>query len=232
MVDIFPSQDNFVKFNLYFRFLSRFLGGIPMMWTVISGLIGLTLFVMIGGVSYPQQTIPDSRSEQALREARQVSKELAEKVRGLLLQEIERGGFVNAVRVCSESAQKISQQFNKNTGHYARRVSLRVRNPKNIPDDYERRKLEEFDLLNREKRLGNEYVEVVKEGNHVYLRYMRPLVVIPLCLVCHGPKENIPSEIKTILAEKYPDDRATGFLNGDVRGTISVRIALPQRGVR
>jgi hypothetical protein len=40
---------------------------------------------------------------------------------------------------------------------------LRYRNPKNIPDDYERRKLEEFDFLNREKRLGNEYMEVVKE---------------------------------------------------------------------
>jgi hypothetical protein len=157
---------------------------------------------------------------------------LAEKVRGLLLQEIERGGFVNAVRVCSELAQKITQQFNQDTGHYARRVSLRYRNPKNIPDDYERQKLEEFDFLNREKRLGNEYVEVVKEGNHEYLRCMRPLVAIPLCLVCHGPKENIPSEIKAILVEKYPDDRATGFLLGDVRGAISVKIALPHRGSR
>jgi hypothetical protein len=109
---------------------------------------------------------------------------------------------------------------------------LRYRNPKNIPDDYEQRKLEEFDFLNREKRLGNEYVEVVKEGDHEYLRYMRPLVAIPLCLVCHGLKENIPSEIKAILVEKYPDDRATGFLVGDIRGAISVKIALPYRGSR
>ena len=29
-----------------------------------------------------------------------------------------------------------------------------------------------------------------------------------------------------ILAEKYPDDRATGFLVGDVRGAISVKILL------
>ncbi len=201
-----------------------------MKWTIISGLIGLTLFVMIGGVSYPQQTIPDSRSEQALHEARQVSSELAEKVRGLLLQEVEKGGFVNAVRVCSEWAQQITQQFNRQTGHYVRRVSLKYRNPKNIPDDYERRKLEEFDFLNREKRLDNEYVEVVKEGDQEYLRFMRPLVAAPLCLVCHGPKENIPLEIKSMLAEKYPDDRATGFLAGDVRGAISVKIVLPFRG--
>ena len=232
MINIFLSQYNSVKFNPYFQSLSTFLGTILMKGIVIRALIGLGLSLMIGRVSYSQQSIQDSRFEQALREARQVSTELTEKVHGLLLQEIERGGFVNAVRVCSESAQKITQQFYKDTGHYARRVSLRYRNPKNIPDDYERQKLEEFDFLNREKRLGNEYVEVVKEGDHEYLRCMRPLVAIPLCLVCHGPKENIPSEIKAILVEKYPDDQATGFLAGDVRGAISVKIALPHRGSR
>lgn len=199
---------------------------------VIAGLTGLVLSFMVGGVSHSQQSHQDSQFEQALLEARQLSKELAEKVRGLLLQEIERGGFENAARVCSELAQAITQQFNKRTGYYARRVSLRYRNPKNIPDDYERRKLEELDFLNREKRLENEYVEVFKEGNREYLRYMKPLVAIPLCLVCHGPEENIPSEIKAILVEKYPNDRATGFLGGDVRGTISVKIALPHRGSR
>ena len=232
MIDIFLSQYNSVKFNLYFQSLSTFLGTILMKGKVIAALIGLVPSLMVGGVSHSQQSHQDLQFEQALLEARQVSKELAEKVRGLLLQEIERGGFLNAVRVCSESAQKITQQFYKDTGHYARRVSLRYRNTNNIPDDYERRKLEEFDFLNREKRLGNEYIEVVKEGSQEYLRYMRPLVAIPLCLVCHGPKENIPSEIKAILAEKYPDDRATGFLSGDVRGTISVKIALPHRGSR
>ena len=199
---------------------------------VIAALIGLVLSLMVGRVSHSQQSHQDLQFEQALQEARKVSAELAEKVRGLLLQEIERGGFENAARVCSELAQTITQQFNKRTGYYARRVSLRYRNPKNIPDDYEQRKLEEFDFLNREKRLENEYMEVVKEGSQEYLRYMKPLVAIPLCLVCHGPKENIPSEIKAILTEKYPDDRATGFLSGDVRGTISVKIALPHKGSR
>jgi hypothetical protein len=43
----------------------------------------------------------------------------------------------------------------------------------------------------------------------------------------HEPKENIPAEIKTILAERYPDNRVTGFLAGDIRGAISVKITLP-----
>ena len=190
-------------------------------------LIGMALFTGIAALSESPQTVQYPQIERALTEARQVSTELAEKVRGLLFQEIEKGGFVSAVRVCSELAQQITLQFNARTGHSVRRVSLRYRNPKNIPDEYEQGKLEEFNFLNQKKQLSNEYVELVNEQGQKYLRYMRPLMTLPLCMTCHGPKENIPSDVKSILTERYPDDRATGFLVGDVRGAITVKIALP-----
>lgn len=174
-----------------------------------------------------EQPAQDQQIEQALREARQVSSELTDNVRELLLKEIGKGGWVGAVKVCSEKAQQITQEFNIRTGHNARRVSLRYRNPSNIPDEYERRKLEDFDLLNKKKEMKNEDGEVVNEGGQKYLRYMRPLVTLPLCINCHGPKENISADVKTVLAEKYPEDRATGFLVGDLRGAISVKILLP-----
>lgn len=193
----------------------------------ILALTGLTLSMVTGTASHSQQTIPDSRIQPALYEAQQISTELADQVRGLLLQEIGKGGFVNAVKVCSEIAQETAHRFHRSTGHDVRRVSLKHRNPQNIPDDYERRKLVEFGFLNRKKKLEKEYFEVVKEGDQEYLRYMKPLVTIPLCMNCHGPNENIPSEINAILKEKYPTDKATGFLAGDIRGAISVKITLP-----
>jgi hypothetical protein len=193
------------------------------------------IFIMVGvfaasGLvtrSKAEQPTQDSQIEQAFREARQVSSELTDNVRELLLKEIGKGGWVGAVKVCSEKAQQITQEFNIRTGHNARRVSLRYRNPSNIPDEYERRKLEDFDLLNKKKEMKNEDGEIVNEGEQKYLRYMRPLVTLPLCINCHGPKENISADVKTVLAEKYPEDRATGFLVGDLRGAISVKILLP-----
>ncbi len=190
-------------------------------------LIEMSLFTGIAALSESPPGVEDPRIEQALTEARQVSVELAEKVRSLLFREIEKGGFVSAVRVCSEMAQQITLQFNARTGHTVRRVSPRYRNPRNIPDEYEKGKLEEFNFLNQRKQLSNDYVEVVNEQGQKYLRYMRPLITLPVCMTCHGPKENIPSEVKAILAEKYPDDHATDFLVGDVRGAISVKIHLP-----
>gem|GEM_PF-557202 len=167
-----------------------------------------------------------SSFEKELLEARRISNELMETVRGLLMQEIQKGGFASAVRVCSELAQEMTSRFSKQTGHYIRRVSLRYRNPNNIPDEYETKRLLEFESFLREKRLSEEYVEIVEEKGVPYLKYLKPLTVGALCITCHGPKENIPLEVQAILKERYPDDRATGFLVGDLRGAISVKIAL------
>ena len=175
-----------------------------------------------------QKGSKDIAFEEALMDARKVSNQLAEKVRGLLLQEIGKGGFSSAVRVCSELAQEMTLQFNAEAGHHIRRISLKYRNPKNVPDAYEQRRLEEFNILNQKKELSNEYSEVVEEQGKKYLRYLKPLIVAPLCITCHGSKENIPQEVKNILAERYPDDRATGFLVGDVRGAITVKILVTE----
>ncbi len=195
----------------------------------------LIVVMVIGGVfawsrtstpAAPQQAADETRTEAALQQARQMAGELAEKLRGLLSKELQEGGYAGAVKVCSEVGQEIPREFTARMGHYIRRVSLGYRNPKDVPDNYEQQKLEEFDRLNREKKLGADYSEVVKEEEREYLRYMKPLVAAPMCITCHGQKENIPPEVRAVLTEKYPDDRATGYHAGDVRGAISVKIAL------
>lgn len=191
-------------------------------------LLAVCFMVVSSFPASAQKGSKDIAFEEALMDAREVSNQLAEKVRGLLLQEIGKGGFPSAVRVCSETVQGITRQFNAQTGHDVRRISLKYRNPNNVPDAYEQRKLEEFNVLNQKKELSNEYSEIIEEHGKKYLRYLRPLIVAPLCITCHGPKGNIPQEVKTILADRYPDDRATGFLVGDVRGAITVKIPIAE----
>ena len=176
--------------------------------------------------SIAQHKSADVNHEEALKEARRLADELGDKIRGLLIQELQRGGPASAVRVCSEVAQEMTREFNRRTGHHARRVSVRYRNPQNLPDEYERQVLMRMEVENRQKHLAKEYVEVVKEQNVKVLRYMRPLIVAPVCINCHGPKETMTPEVKRMLTERYPEDRATGFQDGDLRGAISVKIVL------
>ena len=57
----------------------------------------------------------------------------------------------------------------------------------------------------------------LENGRH---GYAEPIVMQPLCLVCHG--EILQPEIAARIAELYPDDRATGFKEGDLRGAFWV----------
>lgn len=46
--------------------------------------------------------------------------------------------------------------------------------------------------------------------------YVQPIVVQPLCLTCHG--STIAEPLRARIAELYPDDRAVGFSDGELRG--------------
>ncbi|MDY0022433.1 c-type heme family protein, partial [Arenimonas caeni] len=56
----------------------------------------------------------------------------------------------------------------------------------------------------------------------VSLRLARGIRVEAACLMCHG--DNIAPPIAERLAALYPEDGATGFLEGDLRGLVWVEV--------
>jgi integrase len=52
--------------------------------------------------------------------------------------------------------------------------------------------------------------------------YVEPLATAPMCLACHG--ESIEPAVAAKLAALYPDDRATGFRAGELRGLAWVEV--------
>jgi hypothetical protein len=182
-----------------------------------------------GGVARAQEPT-DPRLESALAEARVAAGELTAKLKALLTEELARGGFDGAIAVCAEVAQESTAEYREAFKNDIRRVSLRRRNPANEPDDYERAVLETFDSLPVDERPGAEHWEVISQDGAESLRYLKPLVTQPLCLTCHGDRESMAPAVREALAEDYPDDQATGFEVGDVRGAVTIRIPLvPER---
>jgi hypothetical protein len=185
--------------------------------------VPLAALLVLHSPSRAASNEPTSR-DAALALARTAASELSAEIRSLLMQELDRGGIEEAVRVCARAAQERTVEFRSRTGHDIRRVSLRHRNPANAPDDLERRALESFDRLPRSQVAGAEHVELVEGPDGTTLRYLKPVVTAPLCLQCHGQATEIAPAVRKILGEKYPGDRAIGFAVGDVRGAITVRV--------
>jgi hypothetical protein len=164
---------------------------------------------------------------EAVAQARLVTRELSQGLQKMLGEELAKGGFVGAVKVCSEKAQSITGDFNAALGASARRVSPKYRNPNDQPDAYESAMLARWQVAHARKALPEESVEVVRDPQgQRHLRYMKPILVQAMCLSCHGAPEAIPAEVKTVLDNRYPRDLATGYQAGDLRGAVSVRIPL------
>ncbi|MFN3134125.1 MAG: DUF3365 domain-containing protein [Candidatus Kryptonium sp.] len=170
----------------------------------------------------------DEKVKNALELSQDASNKLVDSVKSVLLQELSKGGYIGAMKACSNIAQGIIKAYQEKHGFYIRRISEKYRNKLDKPDDYELKILRKLDELNKMGELPQEYYEVVEENNARYLRYFKPLVVQPMCLNCHGTNEFLKKEIKEFLKEKYPDDKAVGYQAGDFRGAVSIKIKLSE----
>lgn len=162
---------------------------------------------------------------QLLDEARKVATSIPPKLLEVLDDEIRKGGPENAIGVCREKAPQMAKAASEKTGWAIRRVSLKHRNPKAVPDAWEKAALEEFDrrAAAGEKPTGLEKGELLTVGGQQVYRYMKALPTQDLCLQCHGTPERVSPAVQARLHELYPDDKAVGYSAAEIRGAITIR---------
>lgn len=161
--------------------------------------------------------------EGALVRARATADRLGQRLIAELGAQLAGGGAAAAIDVCSEIAPAAAAELSRE-GIEVRRTSLRVRNPANAAGEWERAwllRLEETVVRGEQPGEVHEVDEATGE-----LRYLRPIVVGAVCLQCHGTVEQMDPEVRRRIAERYPEDRATCFSTGDLRGAFSVRVRL------
>ncbi len=162
----------------------------------------------------------DLPSEADLKEeAITIVKTFGGELKPKLKQGIQAGGLEHAIKVCSIEAPKIANSLSAETGWSIKRVSLKPRNKSAaLPDDFERNVLEKFNELQAkgESPVLIEYSEIVDNK----FRYMKAQAVEGICLGCHG--NSVPPDVRKMIDEHYPDDLATGYSLGEIRGAFSL----------
>lgn len=130
-------------------------------------------------------------------------------------------GPAAAVDVCHKIAPTVAESLSQEHGVTLTRVSLKNRNPDmGVPSEWQRNVLQDFETR---KAAGEApatlvYSEVV-DGEH---RFMKAIPTEAICLNCHGV--DIKPAIQAKIDEYYPNDRAVGFQEGDIRGAfVAVR---------
>ena len=196
------------------------------------GLPGVRLY---DGSMLEWTAIPDAPIERTapavppaeLERARAAAKALTGDLAARLMQELQAGGPAGAVSVCAEVAPELARSHST-AGLTVRRVSSRARNPLDRPDAFEAERLARFEAAVAGGVRPEELSEVVEQDGVRVLRLMRPIMAGTLCLSCHGDPAAFDPAVKAVLAERYPNDAATGYREGDLRGAVSVTVAIPR----
>ena len=157
-------------------------------------------------------------------EARQLAQQFVGQLKPQLKSAMQEGGPAHAIQVCADRAPAIADALSSQSGWQVKRVSLKSRNASRaVPDAWEREILLQFDARQAAGEAPSQLNYGELAGSNY--RYIQAQGVEPLCLVCHG--DSLSQSVIDTLSEYYPDDWATGYTAGQVRGAISLVKPLP-----
>ena len=162
--------------------------------------------------------------QEKIKEARLHAKALGGALKSRLQQAIQSGGLEAGVNECQLEAAPIALALSQN-GWEVGRTALKVRNPNNAADRWEREQLAWFSQLLTKAKQDNltpkrpiETYQYDSESGE--FRYMMAIEQGQVCMACHGA--NVAPSVKHAILELYPNDQATGFELGDLRGAFTI----------
>jgi hypothetical protein len=165
--------------------------------------------------------------EEAASTGAETARSLREGLVRRLTAALDSAGPAGAIEVCAIEAMPLADSITRAAGNgiTVRRTSDRVRNPANSPDegDLEMLAMFEADLAAGRPLPGHR----LQSAGSDTVRYYEPLRIMPLCVQCHGPAGEMDADVRRVLAERYPQDAAVGYREGDFRGLI--RVSIPRR---
>jgi hypothetical protein len=191
------------------------------------GVLLLTFTGMAAAQSAPPSTIDASLVQSTRGIAGELLGQLGQKLKAAMSTD----GPVAAVSVCKESAPAIARQLSIANDAKITRVGTRVRNQNmGIPNAWQKEALTQFEarLLQGEKAADIEYWQVADNGHgKSELRYAKAIAIQPQCLSCHGSAQDVAAPLAEKLRIEYPNDQATGYSVGQLRGAVVVTRPLP-----
>jgi hypothetical protein len=153
---------------------------------------------------------PDSIRQAVEREIRALNKMRESLAATIDTPAVDKSTFQRVCKPVGKRAKEIGQE----NGWVVQQFAKKYRNPVHKPDAEAETLHQKFA---HQTELTDTWIRTVRDNTKGW-RYARRITVESSCLACHGPKEKRPAFVK----KGYPDDRAYGFEEGDLRGFYSV----------
>ena len=163
-------------------------------------------------VTVDLEHLTDSQSAQMVN-AINARDMLTSTLKGELMSAIQSGGPVSAIDVCHTRAPAIAANVSTEQGVQIGRTSHKLRNGSNSAPFWMQTVVED--------QVAEPHAFADPEGG---LAIAYPITLENGCVICHGQPDQIAPAVREAIAVQYPDDQATGFAPGDLRGWLWVQV--------
>lgn len=139
-----------------------------------------------------------------------------------LMGQIQKNGVIAALDFCNIQAMPLTDSMSVVHKAHIKRVSDKPRNPKNQANTMELTYIQTF---KNQVAAGEEPTPIVTTmGEKAEFYY--PIVTNSMCLKCHGtPGKELESLTLSNILKHYPNDKAIGYGENEVRGIWSIEIS-------
>lgn len=150
---------------------------------------------------------PNAREDVRLLNAERARATMFNRLLPMLQEILKEQGPAAAISICGEQAPAIALEVGEELGLRIGRSGVRLRNPVNTGPEWA------ADGIAKSTK-----TKMVWEKSDGTLGVLTPIQTASACLVCHGGPDDLGEGVADALAEHYPEDAATGFAEGDLRG--------------
>lgn len=139
-----------------------------------------------------------------------------------LMGQIQKNGVIAALDFCNIQAMPITDSMSVVHKAKIRRVTDKPRNPNNKAIALELEHLQTF----KDQMAAGEDVKPIINRMGEKVEFYYPIVTNSMCLKCHGtPEKELENLTLTNILKHYPDDKAIGYRENEVRGIWSIEFS-------
>lgn len=188
--------------------------------------LSLLFVLFIGLVSCNTSTNSTTKlSEEAQKKYMDKGTEITQKAFKLLsdnlMTQMQQGGPSQALPFCNVQALPLTASIATQENVQIKRVSKMFRNSANKPNTTERHVISDYEntLLR-----GEELSPVLISTLSGKPQFFSPILINKKCLSCHGViRKQVSKQTDSLIKVVYPNDLATGYKVGDLRGIWSIQ---------
>jgi hypothetical protein len=165
-------------------------------------------------------SLTDKEKQEYSDKGKEISQATFNALSEKLMEQMKMGGTAKAIPFCNVEAIPLTQELSEKHNVTIKRTSDKLRNQKNKPTEREFKIIDSYQKLISEHKEITSIVEMdINNNKHFYA----PINVKANCLVCHGKVgEFVTVKTDSIIKSLYPNDKAVGYNEGDLRGIWSI----------